>query len=95
MSKHVTSEGTKPHRPRSNLYFQEVGLRKKIQYAISLSNPANPNIDCKNKHPNECSPTNQHRIEDITKRITDEHVTRLKLLAVRLQKRTGNRRIAA
>jgi len=75
--------------------FQEDGLRKMIEYNISLSHPDNPNPDHKTKYPNECDAKNVNRLKDIEKRVTHEHELRLEVNKVRLLKKTGPRRTEA
>ncbi len=75
--------------------MQEDGIRKMIEYNIALAHPSNPNPDHKLRYPNECDEKNVNRIKDITKRVTHESDLRLEMLAVRLLKKTGPRRIEA
>ncbi len=75
--------------------LQDDGLRKKIQYNISMSRPGNPNPDHQLRYPNECDEKNVNRIKDITKRVTHEYELFMELKKVRLLKRTGKRRVEA
>ncbi len=80
---------------RSNDYFLEQGLKIKIEYAKRLANPSNPNPDTKIRYPNECDPKNANREADIEKRITREFQSFQDVKKMRLEKRTGPRRIQA
>ncbi len=79
----------------SRKQMQEDGLRKMIEYNISLAHPSNPNPDHKSRYPNECDAKNNNRIADITKRVNHENDLRLEMLKLRLLKKTGPRRIEA
>ncbi len=79
--------------PRSNKLFKVQGLKKKIDYQISLSTSRNP--DFMVRHPNENKESNSvNWKKDIIKRVTHEEDLRQEVLAVRLAKRTGPRRFA-
>lgn len=75
--------------------MQEDGLRKMIEYNISLAHPENPNPDHKLRYPNECNAKNNNRLQDIEKRVKHENDLRMEMLKVRLLKKTGVRRIEA
>lgn len=77
---------------RSNKKFREDGLRKNLAYAITLSNPKNPNPDYKAQHPSECQASNPNRIKEITTRIKHQHDLYVQMRALRLKKATGERR---
>ncbi len=78
-------------RVRSNNLFQKDGLRKRINYEICLSTSRNPDFVV--RHPNEMQGKNADWKKEIIKRVNHEEEVRLKMLAVRLAKKTGKRRI--
>lgn len=75
----------------SNKEMQEMGLKKNIEYQISLARSRNPDFVV--RHPNELKAKNQDWKKEITKRVNNEESTRQALLKVRLSKRTGERRL--
>jgi len=77
--------------PRSNILFQKRGLAKNIAYQIALSKHRNPDFIV--RHPNETKAKNVDWQKEIIKRVTQEESVRQKVLSVRLNKVTGNRRI--
>ncbi len=76
---------------RSNKSFQKRGLKKKIEYQICLSQSKNPDFVV--RHPNELVGKNTDWKKEIIKRVNHEEDVRQKVLSVRLEKRTGERRI--
>lgn len=84
---------SEPRQVRSNINFQKSALKKHIEYEVCLSQSRNPDFVV--AHPNELKDKNPDWKREIIKRVTNQENTRLKLLAVRLEKRTGKRRISA
>ncbi len=77
---------------RSNDFFRERGFDKKVQYQISLSTSRNPDFVV--RHPNETKEKNPANWKaEIKTRVKKEEDGRQKMLAVRLEKRTGSRRV--
>ncbi len=80
------------HPCRSNNLFQKRGLEKLINSEICLSTSRNP--DFVTKHPNELEDKNKDWKRELIKRVTHQQEVRIKVLATRLEKKTGNRRIS-
>lgn len=77
---------------RSNILFHERGLKHKILYQKSLSRSRNSDFVV--HHPNETKDKNPTGWEkDIEKRVKHEEDLRQEVLMVRLEKRTGGRRL--
>jgi len=77
---------------RSNSLFQTRGLAKKIEYQINLSRCQNP--DFMVQHSNETKGKNPAGWKtDIIKRVKHEEELRQAVLKVRLEKKTGPRRL--
>jgi len=75
----------------SNAQMLIDGLRKKIEYQKSLARGKNP--DFVNAHPNESVGASKGDYIELEKRVKKEFEKFEKLKAMRLQKRTGPRRI--
>jgi len=86
----VTPSGSS-NPPRSNKYFKQRALKKHIAYQICLSQSRNPDFVV--RYPNELQAKNSDWKKEIIKRVNQEESVRLKLISVRLAKRTSLRRL--
>ncbi len=76
---------------RSNKYFLERGRKRAIAYDLKLATSRNPDFVV--KYPNEVNKTNVNRKIETTKRVNKQCDLREALLKVRLEKKTGERRL--
>ncbi len=77
---------------RSNILFQKRGFAKKLEYQMLLSKSRNPDFVV--RHPNETKEKNSANWKaDIHKRVQHEEDLRQDVLKLRLERKTGIRRL--